>query len=169
MDVSFRGDANANNIQIMRRTTNESTLQSFWRSLVSSCTFPIRLGLLRPLMKSWKSEDGSFAITDVLIDAYDEEGVRSGFLILLMEVVEGEEPVVTLSHRDPNNPGREFLIQIDESRLVAAYTALRGGGASLEIHTLLIISIPPEQVQDATLRKSLNRKGRTRTSLECGE
>ena len=70
-----------------------------------------------------------------------------------------DEPIVTISHRDPNNPGKAFLIQIDEARLVDAYTALRGGGASLEIGTL-IISIPPESVQDATLSEVIRqRKG----------
>ena len=85
--------------------------------------------------------------------------VRSGLLDLGTEEVASDVGIVTLSHRDPNNPGKEFLIQIDEEKLVDAYTDLRGGGASLEIGTL-IISIPPQTVQDATLSEVIRqRKG----------
>ena len=105
---------------------------------------------------------GAFAIADVVIDAYDEKGRALGLLSTAAEAVEEEdvnESIITISHRDPNNPGKEFLIQIDEARLVDAYTALRGGGAPLTIGTL-IISIPPQTVQDATLSEVIRqRKG----------
>ena len=62
---------------------------------------------------------GAFSITDVVIDAYDEKGRALGLLDTTAETVDAvNESIVTLSHRDPNNPGKEFLIQIDESKLV---------------------------------------------------
>ena len=159
MDVSFRGDGSADNIQIMRRADAESTLQLL-------ATFGVVVHLDDPKItappvsgdderEGLKERTGAFEIADVVIDAYDEKGRALGLLDTAAETVD----VVTLSHRDPNNPGKEFLIQIDETRLVEAYTAVRGGGASLTIGTL-IISIPPETVQDATLSEVIRqRKG----------
>ena len=162
MDVSFRGDANADNIQIMRLATGESTLQLLAK-------FGVVVNLSDPVAAEPDDADaapdaaapalmaraGAFSITDVVIDAYDEKGRALGLLDTTAETVD----VVTLSHRDPNNPGKEFLIQIYESKLVEAYTALRGGGDSLTIGTL-IISIPPQTVQDATLSEVIRqRKG----------
>ena len=162
MDVSYRGDADANNIQIMRRTADESTLQLL-------ATFGVVVHLSDPktttlvgatdTREGLAERTGAFEIADLVIDAYDEEGRALGLLDTATEVLAADESVVTISHRDPNNPGREFLIQIDEARLVKAYTDLRGGGASLTIGTL-IISIPPESVQDATLAEVIRqRKG----------
>ena len=165
MDVSFRGDANADNIQIMRRDPDESTIQLL-------ATFGVVVHLSDPdptpvadTEGELVERTGAFEIADVVIDAYDEEGRALGLLSTAAEAVaagtnnDPDEPIVTLSHRDPNNPGKAFLIQIDEERLVAAYTALRGGGASLVIGTL-IISIPPQTVQDATLSEVIRqRKG----------
>ena len=155
MDVSYRGDADANNIQIMRRGEGESTIQLL-------ATFGVVVHLSDPDPTPTVDADeelverkGPFSISDVIIDAYDEEGRALGVLDLDVE----EVGIVTLSHRDPNNPGKEFLIQIDEEKLVAAYTPVRGGGASLVIGTL-IISIPPQTVQDATLSEVIRqRKG----------
>ena len=154
MDVSFRGDGDANNIQIMRRDATEKTLQLLAK-------FGVVVHLSDPAITGEDNEDalaertGAFEIADVVIDAYDEKGRALGLLDTAAETVD----VVTLSHRDPNNPGKEFLIQIDEARLVAAYTAVRGGGASLTIGTL-IISIGPQAVQDATLAEVIKqRKG----------
>ena len=56
--------------------------------------------------------------------------------------------MITLSHRDPTNPGKEFLVQIDEDELTDAYTAARAGGAPFEIHTLLF-SIPKGMMAQA--------------------
>ena len=59
--------------------------------------------------------------------------------------------VATLSHRDPNNPGKEFLAtEIDANALQDAYTAQRGGGTPFEIHTLLI-SIPKGALNQADI------------------
>ena len=57
--------------------------------------------------------------------------------------------LVTLAHRDPNNPGREFLCY-DSSRRVnrRVYGNARGGGDELEIHTLLF-SIPRWKMERA--------------------
>ena len=83
--------------------------------------------------------------SDIIIDAYDAEG-RSLGILPLKETL----GVVVISHRDPDNPGREFLVQIDESKLTAAYTAVRGGGTQLEIHTLLF-SIAPGKMKQSDI------------------
>ena len=87
-------------------------------------------------------------ISDLVVDAYDAEGRSLG--ILNLKLLQEAANVIVLSHRDPNNPGREFLARIDESRLTDAYTAARGGGATLEIHTLLF-SIPPKVMERADI------------------
>ena len=170
MDVSFRGDANANNIQIMRSTDDRGARVTTEETLQILATFGVVVHLGNPDVDPGTEADadelleraGPFSTADIIIDAYDEEGRALGVLDLGAEEVELNDPlasVVTISHRDPNNPGKAFLIQIDEARLEDAYTALRGGGASLEIGTL-IISIPPQSVQDATLSEVIRqRKG----------
>ena len=163
MDVSFRGDANANNIQIMRSTDGSGARVTTEETLQILATFGVVVHLADPDVDAGDANDpdelkeraGPFSTADIIIDAYDEEGRALGILDLGTEVVD----VVTISHRDPNNPGKAFLIQIDEARLEDAYTIARGGGASLEIGTL-IISIPPQSVQDATLSEVIRqRKG----------
>ena len=129
MDVSFRGDANADNIQIMRSELDATaTLQLL-------ATFGVVVNLSDPVAPDPDAEEGDpapalkartgpFAITDVVIDAYDEKGRALGLLSTAAEAVDDDAgSIVTISHRDPNNPGKEFLIQIDEARLVDAYTA----------------------------------------------
>ena len=164
MDVSFRGDANADNIQIMRSTDSAGARAPDEATIQLLATFGVVVNLSDPVdpdsavdapVPALTARAGAFSIADVVIDAYDEKGRALGLLSTAAETVE----VVTLSHRDPNNPGKEFLIQIDEARLVEAYTIARGGGASLTIGTL-IISIPPQTVQDATLSEVIRqRKG----------
>ncbi len=85
-------------------------------------------------------------ITDIVIDAYDGKGRALGVLANTAET----DDVVILSHRDPTNPGREFLIRIDETELTNAYTAARAGGAAFEIHTLLF-SIPAKKMEQADI------------------
>ena len=163
MDVSFRGDGDANNIQIMRAAeATTATLQ-----LLAKFGVVVHLSDPDPDPSTEADPDelvertGAFEIADIVIDAYDEKGRALGLLDTAAEAVETDDgdSIVTISHRDPNNPGKEFLIQIDEARLVDAYTALRGGGAPLEIGTL-IISIEPQVVQDATLAEVIKqRKG----------
>ena len=92
-----------------------------------------------------KEEDKVLDTSDLVIDAYDAEGRSLGILPL-----RESDGVVILSHRDPDNPGREFLAQIDEDKLTSAYTAIRGGGQTLEIHTLLF-SIPPGKMEQADI------------------
>ena len=90
-----------------------------------------------------------FDITDIVIDAYDAKGRALGVLDRADED-DGTDDLVTLSHRDPTNPGREFLIRIDEAKLTDAYTAARAGGAPFEIHTLLF-SIPKGVMEQADI------------------
>ncbi len=97
-----------------------------------------------------KQRDGYLDIADIVVDAYDAEGRSLGILDWTAEVLDATNPVLTLSHRDPNNPGREFLVRVDESELTNAYTAQRAGGAPFEIHTLLF-SIPPGKMQQADI------------------
>ena len=152
MDISYRGDDNANNIQIIRRAAGESTIQLL-------ATFGVVVHLDDPDIDEAEADEelkeraGPFELKDVIIDAYDEEGRALGILDLGAEVVD----VVTLSHRDPNNPGREFLIQIDEDRLEDAYTIVRGGGTTLTIGTILV-SIPGGSVEEATLSEVIRAR-----------
>ena len=97
-----------------------------------------------------KDRDAVLDITDIVVDAYDAEGRSLGIFKTDAEVLDTTNPVLTLSHRDPDNPGREFLLRVDEANLTAAYTALRAGGAPFEIHTLLF-SIPPGKMQQADI------------------
>ena len=83
--------------------------------------------------------------TDINIDAYDMDG-RSLGILPLDEVAN----VVVLAHRDGTNPGREFLVRVDETKLTDAYDAIRGGGAAFEIHTLLF-SIDKGEMQQADI------------------
>ena len=85
-------------------------------------------------------------VTDIKIDAYDAKGRALGVLENTAETT----AVVTLSHRDSANPGREFLIRIDEAELTNAYTNVRAGGAPFEIHTLLF-SIPADVMERADI------------------
>ena len=62
----------------------------------------------------------------------------------------GEDPVATLSHRDPLNPGKEFLAEIDADALQNAYTGRAGADPFFEIHTLLI-SIPKAALNQADI------------------
>lgn len=75
-------------------------------------------------------------VTDLIVDAYDADGRSLGILPRTPETG-ADADVVQLAHRDPRNPGKEFLVTIDSSELTDAYTAARGGGTTLEIHTLL--------------------------------
>ena len=96
--------------------------------------------------------DAFLDAVDLVIDAYDAEGRSLGIL----KFAEGTDDatvmvdVVRLSHRDPLNPGKEFLVQIDEGQLADAYAALRAGGTSFEIHTLLF-SIPKAAMEQADI------------------
>ena len=93
MDVSFRGDANADNIQIMRSETDaESTIQLL-------ATFGVVVNLSDPVAPAPEEEDedapapaltarlGAFSIADVVIDAYDEKGRALGLLSTAAEAV----------------------------------------------------------------------------------
>ena len=82
---------------------------------------------------------------DIIIDAYDADGRALGILPLAETA-----NVVVIAHRDPTNPGREFLIRVDETKLTDAYTAVRAGGAPFEIHTLLF-SIPAGSMEQADI------------------
>ena len=97
-----------------------------------------------------KDRDAVLDITDIVVDAYDAEGRSLGIFKTDAEVLDTTNPVLTLSHRDPDNPGKEFLLRVDEANLTDAYTELRAGGAPFEIHTLLF-SIPKGKMQQADI------------------
>ena len=88
-----------------------------------------------------EERDGPLDITDLIIDAYDAEGRSLGILELTEDTIDENNVTVmgiaSISHRDPLNPGKEFLVTIDAEALQNAYTIQRGGGQTLEIHTLL--------------------------------
>lgn len=84
-----------------------------------------------------RGDPNALDVTDLVVDAYDAEGRSLGILKNTAETA----TTIQLSHRDPTTPGKEFLVTIDAGELTDAYTAQRGGGRQLEIHTLLF-SIP---------------------------
>ena len=101
---------------------------------------------------------GPLDVTDLIIDAYGAKGRALGIIKLVefdeagevITIAGGTDPVVTLSHRDPNNPGKEFLATINAEALADAYTAQRAGGTPFEIHTLLV-SIPKAALNQADI------------------
>ena len=75
------------------------------------------------------SSDDSFGIDDIFIEAFDKEKRSLGTLPVadvIAAAVAADTDALT-SHSDANNPGRVFLLRIDESQIVNAYTAARGG------------------------------------------
>ena len=89
-----------------------------------------------------RGDDNALDVTDLVVDAYGPEGRSLGILKNTAETA----TTIRLSHRDPNNPGREFLVEINATELADAYTAQRGGGTQLEIHTVLF-SIPKDKME----------------------
>ena len=107
----------------------------------------------------------SFGADDVVIDAFDNDGRNLG-QILLSEVLlaqavadNADEDYSIIRHKNPGGrvpgeqPGKEFLIQLDHEELENAYSYFgRGGGVApeegLEIHTLYF-SIPQGRVTEA--------------------
>ena len=110
----------------------------------------------------------AFGADDVIVDAFDNEGrnlgSRSLAEVLIRRLISGgpdaSESAIIIKHKNPAGrvpgelPGREFLIQIDQSELENVYQPFgRGGGvapeAGLEIHTLYF-SIAAGQVTEAS-------------------
>ena len=67
---------------------------------------------------SLTERDGPLDLTDLVIDAYGPKGRALGILPLMdgadppAVIMVGNEPrVATISHRDPLNPGKEFLVR----------------------------------------------------------
>ena len=155
-DVSYRGDGSDDNIQIMRSANQTDTTISLLARFgaVVNLDDPTDKGRLKAALTGVDVKDlgtPSFEATDIVIDAYDAKGRSLGNLPLT-EV----NDVVELRHRDPTNPGKEFLILIAESKLSDAYSAIHSGGP-FAIATLLI-SIPPQKVQDASLEEILRKR-----------
>ena len=82
------------------------------------------------------SSDDAFGIDDIFVEAFDKEKRSLGTLPVadvIAETVADATDALT-SHSDATNPGRVFLLRIDESQIVNAYTAARGG--TFEIYHL---------------------------------
>ena len=107
----------------------------------------------------------SFGADDVVIDAFDNDGRNLGQIslsevLLIQAIADGtDEDYSIIRHKNPGGrvpgeqPGKEFLIQLDHKELVNAYAHFgRGGGVDpdvgLEIHTLYF-SIPQGSVIEA--------------------
>ena len=83
---------------------------------------------------SLTERDGPLDISDLVIDAYGPKGRALGIIKLVDadgdpilvnvdgEVAETGDPIAAISHRDPLNPGKEFLATIDANALQNAYT-----------------------------------------------
>ena len=168
MDVSYRGDGAANNIQIMRAAAAENTTISLLARFnrVVNLDDPTDAARQGTAVETDVEDRGTGAFEggDVIIDAYDEDGRALGIL----PVAEADD-VIELRHRDPNNPGREFLILIDEGELSDAYSDIHSGGPFM-IATLLV-SIPAGKVQDASQAavRELRTKGHIPHSNTWGE
>ena len=155
MDVSYRGDGADDNIQIMRsETATETTISLLARfDVVVNLDDPTDANRLSTAVTTDVTDrgTGAFEAGDVIIDAYDVDGRALGIL----PVAEADD-VIELRHRDPNSPGKEFLILIDEGELNDAYSDIHSGGP-YEIATLLV-SIPAGKVEDATLAEVIRAR-----------
>ena len=96
-----------------------------------------------------------FGADDIIVDAYDDEGRALGSITLLEAIIEitrqgqtpADEAVTIIKHKNPGGripgeqPGKEFVVQLDQQELENVYQEGRGGGfrplGGLEIHTLL--------------------------------
>ncbi len=82
------------------------------------------------------SSADAFGLDDVYVEAFDVEGRSLGAFSVddvTAAVVDTDTAALT-SFADANNPGRVFLLRIDEAQIANAYHAARGG--SFEIHKL---------------------------------
>ena len=75
------------------------------------------------------------------VDAFDADGRSLGTIMLTESAatVTDVDDIIRVSHRDPNNPGKEFVANIGVNALLNAYADARGrGGQSggLELHTV---------------------------------
>ena len=155
-DVSYRGDGADDNIQIMRSADQENiTISLLVRfGAVVNLDDPTDARRLPKAQTGIDVQDlgtPAFEATDIVIDAYDAKGRSLGKLPL----TEAND-VVELRHRDPRNPGKEFLILIAESKLSAAYSGIHSEGPFAI--TTLLLSIPPQKVQDASLAALLRKR-----------
>ena len=159
-DVSYRGDGADDNIQIMRSATQTDITISLLVRFGAVVNLDDPTDARRLSADQLKAQPGidvrdlgtpAFEATDIVIDAYDAQGRSLGKLPL----TEAND-VVELRHRDPTNPGKEFLILIAESKLSNAYSAIHSGGPFAI--TTLLISIPPQKVQDASLEAVLRKR-----------
>ena len=82
------------------------------------------------------SSQDSFGLDDIFVEAFDKEKRSLGTLpvadVITLAVAADTDALT--SHSDATNPGRVFLLRIDESQIVNAYTAARGG--TFEIYHL---------------------------------
>ena len=82
------------------------------------------------------SSDDAFGLDDVFVEAFDIEGRSLGAFSVadVVDAAVGADTAALTSFADANNPGRVFLLRIDEAQIANAYHAARGG--SFEIHKL---------------------------------
>ena len=88
--------------------------------------------------RTLKSSNDAFGFDDVFVEAFDKKGRSLGAfsvaeVVDLAEVGEDDAPALT-AFQDANAIGRAFLLRIDESQILDAYAATRGG--SFEIYRL---------------------------------
>ena len=117
-----------------------------------------------------------FGADDIFVRAFDIEGRALGQLPLDKVVTEDES---IIGFRDATNPGRQFLVRIDEEELVAAYrTALRTpSNAGLEITSLFFfipqgnpsgdtVAVHDAKLADGRLIEAQVRQGIRRADVE---
>ena len=177
IDVSYEGDADANNIQVatgrdrLSRGFEDVTLGAItllveFSHVVNLASLAVRCKTLKMPQKSGlmyeagisavKGSGGNFGADDVYVAAYDKKGRALGVLPLDELVVQDDATGSTAgdyitAFRDSDKPGRQFLIRIDQGHIVNAYTQVnRGvGGADGGFEVYSFVFFVPRGVGNA--------------------
>ena len=175
IDVSYEGDADANNIQIATgRDREERGLEPGDLgaiTLLVEFSHVVNLaqpgGTLQDIEDATEERDddeagisavkgsgGNFGADDVYVAAYDKKGRALGVLPL-DELIGGEGDDATVAEyitafRDSDLPGRQFLIRIDESQILNAYVqGDRGTADDLGFEVYSFVFFVPRGVGNA--------------------
>ena len=177
IDVSYEGDADANNIQIATgRDREERGLEPGDLgaiTLLVEFSHVVNLaqpgGTLQDIEDATEERDddeagisavkgsgGNFGADDVYVAAYDKKGRALGVLPLDELIIDAEDAEVDTTaeyitaFRDSDLPGRQFLIRIDESQILNAYVqGDRGTADDLGFEVYSFVFFVPRGVGNA--------------------
>ena len=112
------------------------------------------------------SSGDAFGYDDLFVEAFDKEERSLGSLSLTEVIatasVSATDQAVTV-HQDANNPGRRFLVRINEEVIVDAYSAARGG--TFEIYKLAFL-MPRAQTKKTNGRRVVSTHGVKNLALD---